>query len=144
MKKCIACGKRKAIDKFYAHPQMGDGHLNKCKECCKLHAVENRKRNIDYYREYDKARTNLPHRAKARKESSKRWVERNILGRAAQIIIGNKIRNGTLERPENCSSCGVVCKPHAHHDDYEKPLEVRWLCVSCHATWHRHNPKVGN
>lgn len=35
MKKCIRCGKDKELDDFYAHPQTKDGHLNKCKTCCK-------------------------------------------------------------------------------------------------------------
>ena len=38
----------------------------------------------------------------------------------------------------NCEICGaddVV----AHHDDYAKPLTVRWLCHKHHHEWHRHN-----
>jgi hypothetical protein len=38
IKKCFRCGFDKELKDFYAHPQMQDGHLNKCKECCKKEA----------------------------------------------------------------------------------------------------------
>ena len=42
-------------------------------------------------------------------------------------------------KPEPCEGCGDP-KAQKHHDDYSKPLEVRWLCVNCHILLHR---KVG-
>ena len=35
MKKCIRCENVKDLNDFYVHPKMRDGHLNKCKSCCK-------------------------------------------------------------------------------------------------------------
>lgn len=35
-KKCFKCGKEKDLNDFYKHPQMPDGHVNKCKECNKI------------------------------------------------------------------------------------------------------------
>jgi hypothetical protein len=42
------------------------------------------------------------------------------------------IRAGLLTRPAACTSCLRACRPDAHHEDYQHPLIVRWLCRECH------------
>lgn len=45
-KECFICHVVKPIDEFYKHPQMEDGHLNKCKQCNKEQAKQ---RHYDKY-----------------------------------------------------------------------------------------------
>lgn len=45
------------------------------------------------------------------------------------------IKRGRLNRLP-CEMCGEVEGVHGHHDDYSKPLEVRWLCRKHHAQLH--------
>jgi ribosomal protein S27AE len=35
-----------------------------------------------------------------------------------------------------CEVCGNL-KAQAHHDDYSKPLQVRWLCQKHHTEHHQ-------
>lgn len=49
------------------------------------------------------------------------------------------VKKGLLIRPETCSRCGASPKTkdgrsaiQGHHADYEKPLDVEWLCPKCH------------
>jgi len=44
------------------------------------------------------------------------------------------IKKGILARLP-CERCGAI-KVHGHHDDYRKPLELRWLCPSHHKGTH--------
>lgn len=54
----------------------------------------------------------------------------------AQYIVRTAIIRGELIRPDRCSECDKECKPHAHHEDYQKPLEVIFLCPKCHNRRH--------
>lgn len=45
------------------------------------------------------------------------------------------VRYGKLKR-DACEKCGRK-DTHGHHDDYSKPLEVRWLCPVHHGEEHR-------
>lgn len=60
------------------------------------------------------------------------------------------IERGELVRPDLCSDCAGEgpeysdgrARIQAHHDDYNKPLEVRWLCKACHHRWHEENEAI--
>lgn len=113
MKRCFKCGVEKSITDFYVHPQMGDGRLNKCKECTRKDVRQNYAANADHYRAYDRERGYRPgptHKVAARMAARK------------------------LER-KPCEVCGAE-KAEAHHEDYTKPLDVNWLCKRHHAERH--------
>ncbi len=65
----------------------------------------------------------------------------------AQNLVEVALNQGLLERPSTCQACGKEpgrmkdgrSKIQAHHDDYNKPLEVRWLCQKCPHAWHKSN-----
>lgn len=52
----------------------------------------------------------------------------------AHAAVSTAIYNGTLIR-QPCEVCGKD-QTDAHHDDYAKPLDVRWLCRSHHRLHH--------
>lgn len=155
MKVCRDCNQEKPITEFYKHAKMLDGHLNKCIECVKARVSKHRKANLEKVREYDKQRSLLPHRVEARKKyqnteegkvAKKRAIQsyhkRYPLKYAAHVVTSNYIRDGKLKPSEACSICNSKELIEAHHDDYTKPLEVRWLCIKCHKEWHKHNKPI--
>lgn len=50
----------------------------------------------------------------------------------ARRILHAAVRKGTIVRPLKCETCDKKIKLTAHHEDYNKPLEVEWLCYECH------------
>lgn len=83
-------------------------------------------RNQTYYRRH----------ATQAAEYGKRYRAQNAHKRAAHSAVRAALLNGSLVRPNCCEDCGAACVPHGHHEDYQKPLEVRWMCVPCHRRAH--------
>ena len=62
--------------------------------------------------------------------------ERDPVAYKARNAVSNAVRDGRLLRPDQCSHCHTKCRPHGHHEDYSKPLDVVWLCAACHRQFH--------
>ena len=66
--------------------------------------------------------------------------------RQAYKLVGQALKAGVLQPSDRCERCGKVPRKrahiHAHHDNYYKPLSVRWLCNSCHKQWHLAEAKL--
>lgn len=137
MKQCFKCGERKPLNAFYKHPKMKDGRVNKCKECNKRDVCENRKKNVEYYRAYDRGRGSRP-------VDSKKYRANNPIKYGATMMVNNAVRDGRLIKASSCEECGDDCRLHGHHDDYSRPLEVRWLCPVCHCAWHAEHGEAKN
>lgn len=58
---------------------------------------------------------------------------------AVRKLTRNKIKQGVLTK-KPCEICGTEDDVHAHHDDYNKPFDVRWLCRYHHREYHYNNP----
>lgn len=135
LKTCFKCKAVKPISDFYKHPQMSDGHLGKCKECAKKDASEHRTENIDRIREYDRKRANIPERRKAAQKISALWRKEDARRSASHNAVARAVVLGVLVR-QPCERCGGK-KSVAHHESYDRKLDVNWLCQPCHKTRHK-------
>lgn len=141
MKTCFKCGVSKSLDDFYKHPQMADGHLGKCKSCTKADRASYRNANPETVRESKREYAKMPRILAEKRAYQKTHPEKHLAASrryaakyperyAARIAVGVAVRNGQLTK-QPCEVCGNP-KAEAHHDDYTKPLEVRWFCNQHH------------
>lgn len=136
-KPCRICKETKPIDDFYKHPKAADGHEGRCKLCARANVAAARAANIEHHREYDRKRFSEPERRAAVYARSRTYRTRQPLKAAAHTAVGHAVSAGRLIR-KPCEQCAKP-KAEAHHDDYTKPLDVRWLCKLCHERWHQLN-----
>ena len=87
--------------------------------------------NPSYYRNYSSAHRKYDKRFIGYVQN---WKKRNPEKKEAHRIVLNAFRSGELRRLP-CEICGNV--GFAHHDNYSKPFDIRWLCRKHHAAFHR-------
>ncbi len=116
---------------------MAGGRVNKCKECNKKDVTDNRNKNIERFRAYDRRRGNrqtAEYHSKYREKFPNKCKAHSMV---AYAISSKKLFS------KNCEVC-LSEKTHAHHDDYLEPLNIRWLCPPCHKKWHKENGEGKN
>jgi hypothetical protein len=134
-KRCFKCGLVKDRSLFYGHKGMADGLLGKCKECTKKDSNDRRLANIETVREYDRNRSKNKERIDYSREISKKWRKEDSRRMQCHNAVARSIRKGELLRL-NCCICGSE-KSVAHHESYDRPLDVVWYCQVHHKERHK-------
>lgn len=121
---CTKCGIEKPLlTSFYPVTTARPGTYRRvCAACIRARSLRRRQVKLEAERARDRARTNrIPQRGDARRE--------------ARIALSTARKSGAIV-PQPCEVCGDT-NVDGHHDDYTRPLDVRWLCRTHHAEHHR-------
>lgn len=130
MKKLPSLGEQKHCEKcdgmfFALFRETKRGKARFCSVSCGNAAKADSRRNPNWYKEWcDRVKSTPEHKIK----------------RSANHKIAHEIKMGRMFR-QPCEMCGKV-PAEAHHDDYSKPLDVRWLRRSHHMKHDRNRGKL--
>lgn len=152
---CGKCNRSLPQSEFHKDRTQKTGHHPYCKQCKIQFEQKRRARKRD--------EINSKNREKYRNNpnSPRDWMRQYCRGNRAVIserrkgqaqarpdpvkakarsLVHAALRNGHLVKPACCEKC--KSKPasrdlQAHHKDYSKPLEVVWLCTTCHGVTYR-------
>lgn len=120
---CHAC-KRKQDNEWRLQTGRTKSHrTGKCK-CGNEFASYSRYLCVDCYRKNRQDKRNNPD------------YEEQLLKETVRSLTRAYIRKGILIK-KGCKICGTNENIEAHHEDYNKPLEVIWLCRNHHREHHQ-------
>lgn len=126
-KTCGKCKRELPIECFGVHRASADGRRGICKYCRNDQAMayaREHKTNIKAY--------TMHYKRKPKDKKDGDWYKK----RKRRHITKAAVRNGLIVKPDGCQVCGTKDKIEIHHDDYDKPMSVRWLCRECHCRHH--------
>jgi len=130
-KQCTACGQVKPHKEFQRDANAPDGLCYQCRECrtayFRGHRPEFTKRRRKHYRQ------------NAEKiKAKKRAYYRAHPDKAKAHDRAHRARDRGDLVPQRCEDCGAAPESSVmHHEDYNHPLRITWLCPLCH--WRRHH-----
>lgn len=107
-------------------------------ESCRSYHEKNREAVLARKREYYK---NNKDKEKLRNKTLR---QKFLQKSKARDALNAAIRKKRIINPKQCSLCDSKKTIQAHHEDYSKPLEVIWVCATCHARIHAHKKREEN
>ena len=140
---CKKCGVKQDIGQFQKVRSRHSGEFKYRSGTCRLCKTE-------YFRDWREKNGHITSRRSSIKwgknnpekviESSKRWGKKNQGKKNIHHKVQRAVKKGIIVKASNCENCGADGMLHGHHDDYSKPLKVRWLCPACHVGVHHLPP----
>lgn len=113
-----------------------------CSKSCFSKFTDENKRTPEEIRKWGRERMKRYYKTKNGKAAILRAYEKQKarpdfkLKTRAWTMLHNGVKNGNIIKPDNCEKCNAhksdVTRIEGHHDDYNKPLEVVWVCPPCH------------
>ena len=126
VKKCFKCGRVLPLSSFYAHAQMKDGHLNKCKDCTKN----------DVKKDYDRK---CKDEAWAQKERARGREKYHRLGYVFRKSERQKVKQHKFESMRDVRRIinrQLSSDKELHHWDYNQKYNVILLDERLHHRLH--------
>ncbi len=165
MKICSKCKEEKVLSEFNKAKKNKDGHRPECRTCQAIQAkkyssqphikaIKKKYGSQPHRRAIAKEYSSQPHRKAITKEYKRKLyqTEAGKLSRAKWAKkYWKKFPNARTSRSyyfthkhkiailDKCQECGDGTLIEAHHCDYNKPMDVIYLCNSCHKAWHKNN-----
>ena len=138
-KKCRQCKEIKPTSDFFKRKKSLDGLKSHCKVCDRKYVAKYYYKNIEK-RKSDSAKYNRVNMSKIIERNLKDKVKNPHKWKARQDL-RNAVKQGKIIKPIDCemSDISSACfgRLQAHHENYNKPLKVKWLCLKHHKYIHR-------
>jgi hypothetical protein len=135
-KKCSKCGIEKLLETFALDKRRKDGRGSWCRACKYLDYrawVKRNKYQANHYgrRYYYKHWENIKLKSRIARTGKKQTTIKDPTKKKARQKFAYAVKAGRIVR----QPCGVCGKEPAegHHEDYNKPFDVIWLCKDHHA-----------
>ena len=134
--KCVKCDSSKPISDFYLSRIRKSRATGECIDCvCKqVNAADQKPHRRAWFTSEEFKLLNIDKLNSYNAKYPRRYAVRQETQAA--------IKRGRLVKATHCEKCNSTDRIEAHHDDYNKALDVRWLCKRCHGFWHRYNTPV--
>lgn len=120
--KCSGCGSNKNL--YKSNVSKNGTQYYVCREC--------NKKRVKKYRQTQKGKKNV---RKAVYKSIKKYPEKQK-ARARSYYL---LLKGEILKVDKCEECGIEENLFIHHNNYDDPLDITWLCKECHLLTHKNN-----
>jgi len=142
---CTCCNKRKYLKYFHKQLAKAGGVRSICISCrsrtrTDINTEAVKKAKLKYrHSKHGKIHEQIYNNSEIHAAMTYRWGQKNKYKVNAAAKARRAIKNGVLKKKTTCEICSSKKNIQGHHNDYTKPLKVRWLCAKCHRQWHADN-----